>query len=52
MNTAEGSLEETRYYLILAQDLGYANTGELIELLNEAGRLLKGYSRAIVASGL
>ena len=52
MNTAEGSLEEARYYLILSQDLGYANTRELMELLNEVGRLLKGYSRAIVASAL
>ena len=26
MNLAEGSLEECRYYLILAQDLGYGNT--------------------------
>lgn len=24
MNTSEGSLEESRYYLILAEDLGYA----------------------------
>jgi four helix bundle protein len=50
MNIAEGSVEESRYYLILSQDLGYANTGELMELLNEVGRLLKGYSRAILAS--
>jgi four helix bundle protein len=50
MNTAEGSLEETRYYLILSQDLSYGNTGELMELLNEVGRLLKGYSRAILVS--
>jgi four helix bundle protein len=27
MNTAEGSVEESRYYLILAGDLGYAQTG-------------------------
>ncbi|MGO9258720.1 MAG: hypothetical protein ACLQU1_20730 [Bryobacteraceae bacterium] len=26
MNMAEGSLEESRYYLILAQDLGYGDT--------------------------
>ena len=26
MNLAEGSLEECRYYLILAQDLGYGDT--------------------------
>jgi four helix bundle protein len=50
MNIAEGSLEENRYYLLLSQGLGYVNTGELMELLNEVGRLLKGYSRAIVAS--
>ena len=52
MNVAEGSLEESRYYLILSQDLGYGSTGELMELLNEVGRLLKGYSRAIVASSI
>ena len=50
MNIAEGSVEESRYYLILSQDLGYANPGELMELLNGVGRLLKGYSRAILAS--
>jgi len=50
MNIAEGSIEESRYYLILSQDLGYGSTGELMELLNEVGRLLKGYSRAIAAS--
>ena len=50
MNIAEGSVEETRYYLMWSQDLGYGNTGELTELLNEVGRLLKGYSRTIAAS--
>jgi four helix bundle protein len=50
MNVAEGSLEESRYYLILSQDLGYGDTGQLMELLNEVGRLLKGYSQAIIAS--
>jgi len=50
LNIAEGSLEESRYYLLLSQDLGYGNTGELMEFLNEVGRLLKGYSRAILAS--
>ena len=52
MNVAEGSLEESRYYLMLSRDLGYGITGELMEQLNEVGRLLKGYSQAIVASGL
>jgi four helix bundle protein len=50
MNVAEGSLEESRYYLILSQDLRYGNTAQLMELLNEVGRLLSGYFRAIVAS--
>jgi four helix bundle protein len=50
MNIAEGSLGESRYYLILSQDLRCESTGELTELLNEVGRLLKGYSRAIAAS--
>jgi four helix bundle protein len=35
MNMAEGSLEESRYYLILAQDLGYGNTDQLTTLLEE-----------------
>ena len=51
LNIAEGSLEECRYYLILAQDLGYGQTGSLMELLEEASRLLNGYVRAVLASG-
>src|SRR4030042_6759513 len=31
MNIAQGSLEETRYYLILACDLGYGNSSGLLE---------------------
>ena len=30
MNMAEGSVEESRYYLILAHDLGYGSTEALI----------------------
>jgi len=51
MNTAEGSLEESRYYLILAQDLGYGNTQKLRALLEETSRLLNAYSKAIQADG-
>ncbi|MBI4479665.1 MAG: four helix bundle protein [Acidobacteria bacterium] len=50
MNTAEGSIEECRYYLILAQDLGYAETGKLMSLLEEVSRLLNAYSKAILTS--
>ncbi len=51
MNMAEGSIEECRYYLILAQDLGYGSADQLMALLEEVSRLLNGYSRAILASG-
>jgi len=35
MNMAEASLEESRYYLILAQDLGYGDTSSLTTSLEE-----------------
>lgn len=50
MNVAEGSLEECRYYLVLAQDLGYCETSELSASLDEVGRLLDAYRRAILTS--
>jgi four helix bundle protein len=40
MNTAEGSIEETRYYLLPAQDLGYGRTETLMNALEEVSRLL------------
>jgi four helix bundle protein len=43
MNTAEGSLEESRYYLLLAQDLGYGQTNTLTASLEEVSRLLNAY---------
>jgi four helix bundle protein len=42
MNIAQGSLEECRYYLILTQDLEYADTGQLCIQLDEVGKLLEG----------
>jgi len=50
MNMAEGSLEESRYYLILAKDLGYGDTGRITTLLEEVSRLLNAYASAILAS--
>jgi four helix bundle protein len=50
MNMAEASLEESRYYLILAQDLGYGDTSNLTTLLEEVSRLLNAYASAILAS--
>lgn len=50
LNTAEGSLEESHYYLILAQDLHYAETALLVKSVDEISRLLNSYGRAILAS--
>jgi four helix bundle protein len=49
MNTAEGSLEQSRYYLILAEDLGYGKTEVLMGSLEEVSRLLNAYAKAIAA---
>src|ERR1039458_5330150 len=50
MNIAEGSLDECYYYLILAKDLGYGDTGKLTISLNEVSRLLRAYAAAILSS--
>lgn len=47
MNIAQGSLEESRYYLILAHDLGYCDTEQLRCSVDEVGRLLNSYAAAI-----
>ena len=48
-NIAEGSVEESRYYLILASDLGYGKTDELLAALEEVSRLLNSYARSILS---
>ena len=50
LNIAQGSLEESRYYLILAQDLGYAETLEQMIVLEEVSRFLEAYTHRILAS--
>lgn len=50
LNIAEASLEESRYYLILAEDLGYGQTQGLMAHLEEVSRLLSRYSAAILTS--
>ena len=50
MNIAEGSLEESRYYLVLAHDLGYGHTDQLDSALEEVSRLLSAYAAAILTS--
>jgi len=51
LNIAQGSLEESRYYLILARDLGYGNNSELEDQLEEVSKLLEAYLSSILASG-
>jgi four helix bundle protein len=42
LNMAEGSVEECRYFLILARDLKYADTQKLFAALEEVSRLQSG----------
>ena len=49
-NIAQGSLEECRYYMILARDLGYGNTTVLLESLEEVSKMLEAYSRSMLAT--
>ena len=50
MNLAEGSIEESRYYLILAKDLGYGDTDQLMVVIEEISGLLAAYAAAIRSS--
>ena len=51
MNVAQSSLEECRYYLILARDLGYQETDQQRVLLEEVSRHLNSDSKAIQVGG-
>jgi four helix bundle protein len=51
MNIAQGSLEESRYYLILAKDLGYGENNSMLAQLEEVSKLLEAYASAILNSG-
>jgi four helix bundle protein len=51
-NISEGSLEETKYYLLLVHDLGYADTTNFEELTDEIGKLLTSYSKAVLKGAL
>jgi hypothetical protein len=46
-NIAQGSIEECRYYLILAKDLGYGDTRTLEKNLEEISWLLEAYARRV-----
>ena len=50
-NYAQGSLEECRCYIILAQDINYISSDEkdsLIQEIEDTSRLLNSYSQAMV----
>jgi four helix bundle protein len=50
MNIAQGSLEECRYYIVLAKDLGYGDNPELLPQLEEVSKMLEKYTAAILDS--
>lgn len=52
MNIAQGSLEETRYYIVLAKDLGYGNNEGLAALAAEVSKLLTSYIDSIRRNNL
>lgn len=47
---AQASLNECSYYLILTQDLGYSNTDDLAQALNEVNQMLIMYIKKIKES--
>lgn len=53
MNTAEASLDELKYQLILSRDLGYINDEEYLKEWNdseEVAKMLNAYRKAILKS--
>lgn len=46
-NISQGSIEECKYYLILARDLGYPFEEQMEIHLEEVSKLANSYSRAI-----
>jgi four helix bundle protein len=49
-NISQGSLEEARYYLILAYDLNYMDSSELMKQLEEVSKMLNSYCSKILES--
>ena len=50
LNIAQGSLEETKYHLILSKDLGYLSPAifeNLFQLSDEIGRMLYGLNKSL-----
>ena len=51
LNTSEGSLDECRYYLILANDLHYMDNTTMWPIADEVSRLLQSY-RSVIQSNM
>ncbi len=47
---AQGSIEESRYYLILTDDLKYGDVSEIKPLIEEVSKLLDAYMHSILIS--
>jgi four helix bundle protein len=52
LNIAQASLEESRYYLILANDLKYGDPSQQMQQLEEVSKLLEAFAKSIRNSGL
>jgi four helix bundle protein len=50
-NISQASIEECRYYLRLAQDLGYGDVSELQTGLAEVSQMLESYCRKVRDAG-
>ena len=50
LNIAQGSLEECKYYLILANDLNFGDSVVLLKKLEEVSELTEAYCKAILNS--
>jgi four helix bundle protein len=50
MNIAQGSLEESPYYLLLTRDLGYCDSSQLLLQIEEVSKLLDAYLRSMLTS--
>ena len=49
-NIAQGSLEECRYYFILARDLDYGDTHHLTKALEEISKMLDSYIHSMLTA--
>ena len=50
MKTAAKTFQESRYYLILTEDLGYGDVSRIKPLIEEVSKLLDAYMHSILNS--